>query len=81
MPITPKKISLVRPIKKVSFNDLHKKNWIGNSTAIFKKSSVSDINYSEIRKRQDYAFWLSLLNLNKEKYALSPANIGVDAVD
>jgi len=45
----------------VSYDDLLASNWIGCSTAIYRKSAFPDHFMGNMRTRQDYAFWLELL--------------------
>lgn len=47
--------------KSIEFNDLLKTNYIGCLTVILKREVYKDLKFPEMRKRQDYALWLSLI--------------------
>ena len=50
-------------VKRLDLNSLLKQNYIGLSTVVLNKAMIksNDIYFSQIRKRQDYEFWLRLL--------------------
>ena len=65
------------PPKKISYLNMHFANWIPTSMALFRSSLKNSKKMSELRRRQDYAFWLSLLKSNpKMKISVTPAVLG-----
>ncbi len=53
-------IGFVSPPDKVSYADLLKSNFIGNSTAVFKWSIFQDIRFKSVGN-EDHLFWLECL--------------------
>ena len=45
----------------LNFRDLLKTNYIGCLTVVLRRSAFNNLKFPEMRKRQDYALWLSLL--------------------
>lgn len=52
------------PPKKINFLNMHFANWIPTSMVLFRSSLQNSKKMSELRRRQDYAFWLNLLRSN-----------------
>lgn len=63
------KSKVITAPNEIYFKDLLNCNWIGNSTAALRRSDGLKVDYPQIRRRQDYAFWLSILEIDKKKYA------------
>ncbi|SNS56476.1 teichuronic acid biosynthesis glycosyltransferase TuaG [Ekhidna lutea] len=59
-----------RTPKKVSFNLLRFNNYILTSTVICETQLVKGSKFSEIRKRQDWSFFLTLLKKSNYAYAI-----------
>ena len=55
-----KKIGIRRVPKKVTFFSLHFSNWIPTSMVVFRRAIADNIIMSNIRTRQDYAYWLMI---------------------
>ncbi len=51
----------IKSPKKLSYRQLFFCNYIGNLTAIYKRSFFENITVSSIRKRQDWMLWLFIL--------------------
>lgn len=64
------KTQLVRARNRVDFTDMLRRNYIGMSTAVVKRSGIGTINFPDYRLRQDWAFWLDLLVQSKKFYAI-----------
>lgn len=64
------KISYSKTPKQISFILLMFNNYILTSSLIFKKSILNDIRFSEIRKRQDWVFFLDILKSGVKAYSL-----------
>ena len=47
--------------KVITFKDLLNTNYIGCLTVVLRRDAFNNLNFPEMRKRQDYALWLSLL--------------------
>ncbi len=47
--------------KSIEFNELLKTNYIGCLTVVLRRNAYDSIKFPEMRKRQDYALWLSLI--------------------
>jgi teichuronic acid biosynthesis glycosyltransferase TuaG len=56
--------------KKVSLKDMYSHNYIGCLTAIYDTSFFGKFYMPDIRKRQDYALWLTMLNKFDYAYSL-----------
>lgn len=54
----------------VTFQDMHKKNFIATSSAIIRRKCIK-FNFQNLRKRQDYAFWLQNMQLGEVAYGLN----------
>lgn len=61
----------VVPKKKLTYKDLLKNNYVGNSTAIYNCKNLGKIKTPNIRKRNDYALWLQVLKKEKYVYGLN----------
>ena len=71
---------LVRAKNRVDYTDLLKRNYIGMSTAVVKRSGIGTINFPDYRLRQDWAFWLDILAQSKKHYATGIINPLVNIV-
>lgn len=60
---------IIRSKKKLSFNDMLYANHIGCLTAIYDTKKLGKIYMPLLRKRQDYALWLTILKTEKNVYA------------
>jgi glycosyltransferase involved in cell wall biosynthesis len=45
----------------ITFRDLLKTNYIGCLTVVLRRDAFNNLKFPEMRKRQDYALWLSLI--------------------
>lgn len=61
--IIKEKQSLTRSI--VTYETLLCNNYIGTSTVIINRSVIGSNRFSDFRKKQDYLFWLDILNSTK----------------
>ena len=52
------------PPKKITLKKLFISNWIPTSMTIFEKSLLGTTSMPSLRRRQDYAYWIKLLQLN-----------------
>ena len=65
------------PPKKINYLNMHFANWIPTSMALFRSNLKNSKKMSELRRRQDYAFWLNLLKSNpKMKISVTPTVLG-----
>lgn len=71
---THKELSTVLPPAKLTFNDLLKSNYIGNLTAMIKKSTLGEIRFHKIG-HEDYVFWLEILKKGVTAYLVPSENI------
>ena len=55
-----------RPFPKVNFWTMHIANWIPMSTALLRFSACGSSKMPVMRRRQDYAYWLSILKNNPQ---------------
>ncbi len=55
------------------WRQLLKNNTVATLTAIYDRSKYGDVRMPEIRRRQDYAFWLKLLESTDYVYGLNEA--------
>lgn len=55
-----KRIGVRKVPKVVTFFSLHFANWIPTSMALFRSSITNSVTMTDLRTRQDYAYWLSL---------------------
>lgn len=67
-----KRISI--PYNKITYQKLISHNLICTSTVIVSKSILGDKLMPDIRRRQDYAMWLSILKEGHSCYILNDAN-------
>lgn len=58
------KIGARVPPRKISYFNMHFANWIPTSMVLFRANLKNSKQMSEMRHRQDYAFWLNLLRSN-----------------
>jgi teichuronic acid biosynthesis glycosyltransferase TuaG len=63
-------ISNIYCLKKLSYNDMLKNNYIGCLTAIYDSKILGKIMMPNIRRRQDYALWLNILKQTDYAYGL-----------
>jgi len=56
-----KPIAIHRVFTELTYNKLHKTNYLGNLTGIYDTSTIGKVKISSIRKRQDWAMWLDVL--------------------
>ena len=52
------------PPKTVNYFKMHLANWIPTSMVVFRSDLLNIESMSELRQRQDYAYWLMLLRSN-----------------
>tara|TARA_B110000008_G_C16964610_1_gene561459 strand:- start:2127 stop:2888 length:762 start_codon:yes stop_codon:yes gene_type:complete len=65
------------PPKKINYLNMHFANWIPTSMVLFRASLKNSKKMSELRRRQDYAFWLNLLRSNPTmKISVTPTVLG-----
>ena len=55
----------------IRYKDLLKTNYIGCLTVILRKSAFKNLQFPDMRKRQDYALWLTLLKDGTKVYCLN----------
>lgn len=55
-----KKLGVRRMPKTVSFFSLHFSNWIPTSMVLFRRDITQNVTMSDLRTRQDYAYWLTV---------------------
>lgn len=60
---------MVKALPKVNFSKMLKSNYIGNLTGIYNTAKLGKVYMPNIRKRQDWALWLALVQ--KVGYAYS----------
>lgn len=68
-------IDYVKPPSKVTFNKMLKHNYIGCLTAMYDTSFYGKVFMPRVKKRQDYALWLKLLEKFEVAYSLQE-NLG-----
>lgn len=72
-----KKIGARIPPRNISYFNMHFANWIPTSMVLFRANLKNSKQMSEMRHRQDYAFWLNLLRSNpKMKISRTPDFLG-----
>ena len=59
-----KEVGIRRVPKNVSFRSLHLANWIPTSMVLFRKDITERVIMSNLRTRQDYAYWLMIFKKN-----------------
>lgn len=65
------------PPKKINYLTMHFANWIPTSMVLFRSRLKNSKKMSDLRQRQDYAFWLNLLRSNpKMKISVISAVLG-----
>lgn len=60
----------VRPAYKMNYNKMLYSNKIGCLTAMYNAEKLGKVYMPNIRKRQDYALWLTILKKEKNVYCL-----------
>jgi len=55
----------------LTFNDLITTNYIGCLTVVLRREAFSNLIFPEMRKRQDYALWLSLIRTGGNVHCLN----------
>ena len=55
----------------LTFDDLLKTNYIGCLTVVLRRKAFSNLIFPEMRKRQDYALWLSLIKVDGKVHCLN----------
>ena len=63
---TGKKIGIRRVPKTVSFFTLHFSNWIPTSMVLFRREITKNVIMSDLRTRQDYAYWLTVFKIKPD---------------
>lgn len=58
-----------RPV--VDYDMLLSSNWIACSTAVYRRANFGKMYMPDLRRRQDYAFWLSLLRTGEKSYGVT----------
>ncbi|MEO9502345.1 glycosyltransferase family 2 protein [Nonlabens ulvanivorans] len=61
-------ISVHKVFEKLTYDKLHKTNYLGNLTGIYNASVLGKITIPSLRKRQDWAMWLDVLK--KAEFAI-----------
>ena len=54
-------LAVQKVFPELTFNRLHKSNYLGNLTGIYDASAIGKIPISCMRKRQDWAMWMDVL--------------------
>ena len=54
------------PIKNINKYTIHLTNWLPTSMTVFRKNLESAQDMPQIRRRQDYGFWLRIFKNNKK---------------
>lgn len=60
---------MIKALPKVNFSKMLKSNYVGNLTGIYNAEQLGKVYMPNIRKRQDWALWLTLIK--KVGYAYS----------
>ena len=55
-----------KPPKEITFTKMHLANWLPMSMTIVKASLVGSRDMPLLKRRQDYAYWLSILKYNRD---------------
>ncbi|WP_298418048.1 glycosyltransferase family 2 protein [uncultured Kordia sp.] len=61
----------VNALPKVNFSKMLKSNYIGNLTGIYNATTLGKVYMPNIRKRQDWALWLTLIKKVEFAYSIS----------
>jgi hypothetical protein len=56
-----KPIAIHQVFRELTYDKLHKTNYLGNLTGIYDTTVIGKVPISSIRKRQDWAMWLDVL--------------------
>lgn len=54
----------------ISFSDMHRKNFIATSSAMIRRKAIN-FNFQNLRKRQDYVFWLQNMKCGASAHGLN----------
>ena len=65
-----KKRRIRKARQAVTFLDMHKKNFIATSSAIIRRKCIK-FNFQNLRKRQDYVFWLQNMQHGEVAHGLN----------
>lgn len=63
-----KPVAVHKVFQKLTYQKLHKANYLGNLTGIYNAAVLGKISIPSLRKRQDWAMWLDVLK--KANYAI-----------
>lgn len=77
--IIDEKSSLIgerKPIRTITFFSMHLSNWLPTSMTIIRANLVGAKEMPNLRKRQDYAYWLKLFEANKIKCVTMQEKLG-----
>jgi glycosyltransferase involved in cell wall biosynthesis len=62
---------MVKALPKVNFSKMLKSNYVGNLTGIYNAETLGKVYMPAIRKRQDWALWLTLIKKVGYAYSIS----------
>jgi glycosyltransferase involved in cell wall biosynthesis len=62
---------MVKALPKVDFSKMLKSNYVGNLTGIYNAETLGKVYMPNIRKRQDWALWLTLIKKVGHAYSIS----------
>lgn len=65
-----------KPVRIINFFTMHFSNWLPTSMTIISANLVGVKNMPNLRKRQDYAYWLKLFEENKIKCVVMREKLG-----
>lgn len=61
---------MIKALPKVNFSKMLKSNYVGNLTGIYNAEQLGKVYMPDIRKRQDWALWLTLIKKVGFAYSL-----------
>lgn len=61
---------MVKALPKVDFSKMLKSNYVGNLTGIYNAETLGKVYMPNIRKRQDWALWLTLIKKVGSAYSI-----------
>jgi glycosyltransferase involved in cell wall biosynthesis len=61
---------MIKALPKVDFSKMLKSNYVGNLTGIYNAEQLGKVYMPNIRKRQDWALWLTLIKKTGFAYSL-----------
>jgi glycosyltransferase involved in cell wall biosynthesis len=61
---------MIKALSKVNFSKMLKSNYVGNLTGIYNAEQLGKVYMPNIRKRQDWALWLTLIKKVGAAYSL-----------